>query len=210
MNTYNILPWCRLDYLGLRRQCVRPLLWQIDPNYGILWQPVCHFCVGSVPIAVLVILHFPVLVCSIFNRVLFGCYLRTAVHNILFLVSLYLWHTSTSNKISTSAVFPDPCDHTWECKEALSFPNALDCVPKAFSSFCNPMPAVGNIDHWVIFCLGLPLLFSWHHLTRLPPLYAMFQVSGENALVAIGSDMPTSYATWDIRSVDLVSWCGGW
>ena len=53
-----IFPWCRLDYLGLRLQCARPLLWQIDPNYGILWQPVCHFCVGSVPIAVLVILNF--------------------------------------------------------------------------------------------------------------------------------------------------------
>ena len=154
VNTYNILPWCRLDYLGLGLQCVSPLLWLIDPNYGIPWQPVCHFCVGSVPIAVLVILHFPVLVCSIFNRVLFGCYPRTAVHNILFLVSLYLWHTSTSNKISTSAVFPDPCDHTWVCKEALSFPNALDCVPKAFPYFCYPMPAVCNIDHWVIW-LGL-------------------------------------------------------
>ena len=58
VNTYNIFPWCRLDYPGLRRQCVGPLLWQIDPNYGILWQPVCHICVGSVPIAVLVITHF--------------------------------------------------------------------------------------------------------------------------------------------------------
>ena len=154
-------------------------------------------------------LAFPILVCSIFNRVLFGCYPRTAVHNILFLVSLYLWHTSTSNKISTSAVFPDPCDHTWVCKEALSFPNALDCVPKAFPYFCYPMPAVCNIDHWVIW-LGLTLLLSWHHLTRLPPPYATFEFSDGNALVAIGSDMPTSYTTWDIRSVDLVSWCGGW
>ena len=170
VNTYNILPWCRLYYLGLRRQCVCPLLWQIDPNYGILWQPVCHFCVGSVPIAVLVILHFPVLVCSIFNRVLFGCYPRMDVYNILFLVSLYLWHTSTSNKISTSAVFPDPCDHTWECKEALSFPNALDCVPKAFPYFCYPIPAVCNIDHWVIW-LGLPFCsvgIFW--LDSLPPM----------------------------------------
>ena len=49
---------------------------------------------------------------------------------------------------------PDPCDHTWVCKEALSFPNPLDCVPKAFPYFCYPMPAVRNIDHRVIW-LGL-------------------------------------------------------
>ena len=135
---------------------------------------ICSNCCSGQP---LIYLAFPILVFSIFNRVLFGCYPRTAVHNILFLVSLYLWHTSTSNKISTSAVFPDPCDHTWVCKEALSFPNALDCVPKAFPYFCYPMPAMCNIDHWVIW-LGLPFCtvgIIW--LDSLPPMQCLSSVT---------------------------------
>ena len=209
-----MFPWCSLDYLGLRLQCVCPLLWLIDPNYGIPWQPVCHFCVGSVPIAVLVILNF--LWRFLFWFAVFSiasylavtqerlcttfCFLYLCIFDILLLQIKYPPQPFSLTRVII---------RTWVCKEALSFPNALDCVPKAFPYFCYPMPAVCNIDHWVIW-LGLTLLLSWHHLTRLPPPYAMFEFSDGNALVAIGSDMPTSYATWDIRSVDLVSWCGGW
>ena len=180
VNTYNIFPWCRLDYLGLRRQCVCPLLWQIDPNYGILWQPVCHFCVGSVPIAVLVwnieveipkkicccsghpsfSLAFPVLVCSIFNRVLFGCYPRMAVHNILYLCIFDI----VLLQISTSAVSP------WPVWSYVSVQRST-VLPKRAGLRSS---GVRNIDHRVIW-LRLPLLFSWHHLTRLLPSMQCFR-----------------------------------
>ena len=98
VNTYNIFSWCGLDYPGLRRQCVCPLLWQIDPNYGVLWQQVCHFCVGSVPIAVLVNLNF--LWRFLFWFAVFSIASYLAVTQEWLCTTfcfLYLWHSSTSN-----------------------------------------------------------------------------------------------------------------
>ena len=139
VNTYNIFPWCRLDYPGLRRQCVCPLLWQIDPNYGILWQPVCHFCVGSVPIAVLVITHFLWHFLFWFAVFLIAPYwlLRKNMWMCQHSVScIFVSLTYFYFKYPPQPVFPDPCDHTWVCKEALStFPSALDCVQRCFPPF---------------------------------------------------------------------------
>ena len=139
VNIYNIFPWCNLDYLGLRRQCVCPLLWQIDPNYGILWQPVCHICVGSVPIAVLVITHFLWHFLFWFAVFLIAPYLAVTQEHVDVPTFCFLYlciFDILLLQISTSASFPDPCDHTWVCKEALStFPSALDCVQRCFPPF---------------------------------------------------------------------------